>query len=176
MLQRIYGEYHLKYKTKGVSTRIEDYKNLEVYEVLLTIYRALVNYRNYDNFVKSKSLQRCDIYIPSKKLLVETDEYQHFSYPRYISLENYPSSLSIGYNLSWYMEICNKKRMVDNDPKYRDEQRAWYDTIRDLLPIFYSDVVKTVRIPLGFHTWCLLDPTNNEHVDIFKMHALNFAD
>lgn len=176
MLQRIYGEYHLKYKAEGVSTRIEDYKNLEVYESLLVIYKALVNYRNYDDFVKSKSLQRCDVYIPSRKLLVETDEYQHFSYPRYISLKNYPSSLSIGYDLRWYMEMCSKKRAVDNDPKYRDEQRAWYDTIRDLLPIFYSDVAKTVRIPLGFHDWCSLDPTNDKHVDIFRMHALSLVD
>ena len=176
MLRISYGEYQLKYKAEGVSTRIEDYRNLEIYETLLQIYQALVDYRGHDTFVKSKSLQRCDVYIPSKKLLIETDEYQHFSYPRYISLKNYPSSLSIGYNVSWYMNMCNKKRTVDNDPKYRDEQRAWYDTIRDFLPMFYSDISKTVRIPLGFHTWCSLDPMNNEHVAIFKLHALNLVE
>ena len=175
MLQHLYGEIDLKFKAEGVSTRIEDYRHSELSESLSRIYIALVNHRNFNSFVKSGTLQRCDVYIPSRKILVETDETQHFTYPRYIALANYPASLSIGYDLDWYKQACKLKRAVDNDPEYRDEQRAWYDTIRDFLPKICTEVTKTVRVPLGFHTWCSLETSNTSHVEIFRKHALSLV-
>jgi len=173
MLHHLYGEIDLKFKAEGVSTRIEDYRDSELSETLSHIYSALVNHRNHSSFVKSGTLQRCDVYIPSRKIVIETDETQHFTYPRYIALANYPRSVSIGYDLDWYMQACKSKRAVDNDPEYRDEQRAWYDTIRDFLPMIAKEVHKTVRVPLGFHIWCSLETSNRDHVEIFRKHALN---
>ena len=173
MLQHLYGEIDLKFKAEGVSTRIEDYLDSELSETLSRIYSALVNHRNHSAFVKSGTLQRCDVYIPSRKIVIETDETQHFTYPRYVALSNYPTSVSIGYDLDWYMQACKSKRAVDNDPEYRDEQRAWYDTIRDFLPLITKEVNKTVRVPLGFHIWCSLETSNADHVEIFRKHALN---
>ena len=97
---------------------------------------------------------------------------QHFTYPRYLSLKDYPKSLSIGYDIKWYMETCQNVKSVDNDPKYRDEQRAWYDTLRDFLPIIHNEVSLTVRIPLGFHSWCSLNPANKNDIDVFITFAL----
>ncbi|MBI3192862.1 MAG: hypothetical protein HYZ34_00170 [Ignavibacteriae bacterium] len=175
MLQKIFGEIQFKYKANGISTRIEDYYNLEIFDSLSKIHTCLVRFRNYNDFAKSKSLQRCDLYIPQKKYIVETDETQHFTYPRYLSIKNYPPSLSVGYDLDWYSRTCQNIKSVDNDPKYRDEQRAWYDTLRDFLPKLYNDVNLTIRIPLGFQVWCSLDPTNKKDVDVFHELALGFA-
>ncbi len=172
MLQKIFGEIEFKYKAERISTRIEDYENLEIFDSLSKIHGSLVQHRNYNDFTKSKSLQRCDLYIPQKKLVIETDEIQHFTYPRYISLKNYPESLNVGYDLKWYMETCQNVKSVDNDPKYRDEQRAWYDTLRDFLPSIHNEVNLTVRIPLGFHSWCSLSPANAKDIDIFNALAL----
>ena len=71
MLQKIYGEIEFKYKAGGISTRIEDYESMEVFDSLSKIYNSLMLHRNYNDFVKSKSLQRCDLYIPQKKLVIE---------------------------------------------------------------------------------------------------------
>ncbi len=30
---------------------------------------------------------------------------------------------------------CDRVHARDNEPCYRDEQRAWYDTLRDILPV-----------------------------------------
>ena len=79
MLQKVYGEIQFKYKADRVSTRIEDYKDMDAFKSLSQIYTSLVNYRNYHDFIKSKSLQRCDLYIPQKKIVIETDEMQHFN-------------------------------------------------------------------------------------------------
>ena len=176
MLQKIYGDIQFKYKADRISTRIEDYRGLEVYESLSKIYASLVDYRHFKDFVKSKSLQRCDLYIPQKQIVIETDEAQHFTYPRYLSLRGYPKYLKVGYDLGWYMQTCQNIRSVDNDPKYRDEQRAWYDTIRDFLPSLHNEVKLTIRIPLGFHAWCSLEPANRKDVDLFIKHALSFTE
>ena len=44
-------------------------------------------------------------------------------------------------------------------PPYRDEQRAWYDALRDLLPSL-EDLQATVRLYARDLTWCSLDPDN----------------
>jgi hypothetical protein len=155
MLQKIYGDIQFKFKADRISTRIEDYRSLEVFESLSKIHASL--------------------YVPRKQLVIETDEIQHFTYPRYLSLKGYPQSLKVGYDLEWYMKTCQTVKSVDNDPKYRDEQRAWYDTIRDFLPSLHNGVQLTIRIPLGFHAWCSLDPTNRKDVDLFVKHALTFT-
>lgn len=173
MLQKIYGDVEFKFKASGVSTKIEDYEKHQCYKELIAIYSALQDYRNNKEFVKLKSLQRCDLYIPKYRYVIETDEFQHFSYARFIALKNYPKRMAIGYDKKWYQLACDNTRNKDNDPKYRDEQRAWYDTIRDFLPLLTDDVSLTIRIPLGFHAWCMLSPKIGKDVLLFKQFALN---
>ena len=34
--------------------------------------------------------------------------------------------------------LCDRPDRKDNSPAYRDEQRAWYDTLRDLIPLSHG--------------------------------------
>lgn len=172
MLYEIYGNVQLKYKAIDISTRVENYKGTKLFKPLSSIFNKLVRINGYKDFVKSTYLQRCDFFIPSKKLIIETDEIQHFTYARYISLKNYPKELVVGFDRKWYMQKCNEVQNVDTDPIYRDEQRAWYDTIRDFLPLISNEVRLTIRIPLGFHPWCSLNQVNRKHIATFKNIAL----
>ncbi len=167
-LFEIFHELEFKYKSDKVSTQLEDYKGTQAYKPLSRIYKALQEINGHESFVNSKNLQRCDLFLPSKKIVIETDEIQHFTYPRYIALKNYPKEFKTGYDITWYYSECNRIKSYDSDPIYRDEQRAWYDTLRDFLPILTGDVKRTVRIPLGFHAWCKLDPTINKDNLIFR--------
>lgn len=165
----IFGEVVHKYKPHGVFNHIERYEATKIHKRLNRIYTALIEYRDNNDFVKAKTLQRCDLYIPSKKYVIEIDEVQHFSYPRYIALKNYPRSMPVGFNMKRYQNICKETHSTDNDPNYRDEQRAWYDTLRDFLPLIIPEEVKlTIRIPLGFYEWCSLDPKNNKDRAVVK--------
>ncbi len=57
-----------------------------------------------------------------------------------------------------------KKR--DNDPPYRDEQRAWYDTLRDFAPVLWK-TGKTVRLFSRDFVWCSLNPKSEPDVQTF---------
>ena len=59
-----------------------------------------------------------------------------------------------------------KMKAVDNDPPYRDEQRAWYDSLRDFLPIMVG-LQPTVRIYMGKFRWCSLDPQKESDIATF---------
>ncbi len=175
MLQKVYGNLEFKYKAAGISTRIEDYTSSKYYKYLQKIHISLESIHGYRSFVNSKTLQRCDLYVPKKKYIIETDELQHFTYPRFVSLQNYPRIITLGYDKKWYASTCDTVRNIDTDPKYRDEQRAWYDTIRDFLPLLTDDVSLTIRIPLGFHSWCSLSSKSAHDVKLFKNLALGFV-
>lgn len=169
MLGIIYGKIELKPKFEGVSVLFEQYEGKRFFKSLSRIYIALTKYRGYTDFIHSKTLNRSDIYIPKKKILIETDEFQHFTEARLIALKNYPQSLSPSYNIKAYKKMCKKLNQKDRDPKYRDEQRAWYDSIRDFLPKICPDkVTKVIRIPLGEYEWCSLDPKDPNDIKKFK--------
>ena len=169
MLSRIYGDIEFKPKFEEASVRLENYEGFRIYRSLSKIYSALTKYRGYTDFVHSKRLNRSDVYIPKKKILIETDEMQHFTEARLVALKNYPRSLEPAYNVKAYKQKCKKINAKDGDPEYRDEQRAWYDTIRDFLPKICPDQVsQVIRIPLGFYPWCSLDPNNPSDVKLFK--------
>lgn len=169
MLYRIYGDVEFKPKFKGASVRLDDYEGTRIYKSLSKIYSAITKYRGCTDFVRSIRLRPSDLYIPKKKILIETDEKQHFTEARLFALENYPQSLKLAYNVKVYKQMCLNVKAKDGDPKYRDEQRAWYDTIRDFLPRICPDqVTQVIRIPLGFYPWCSLDPNNPSDVKLFK--------
>ena len=62
----------------------------------------------------------------------------------------------------------NKK---DNDPVYRDEQRAWYDTLRDFCSSILN--IPVVRVLPDEHRWCQLNPNEKSDIDWFSYFIEN---
>ncbi len=166
MLAKIYGKVEQNYKFE-IGTHPEDFKNTLYYDKLKEIYAALQNYRRFKEFVKTKTLPNCDLFVLKPGFIVEFDESQHFTTPRKITLEKYPSGLELGFSREKWMELCEEINVRDNDPPYRDEQRAWYDTLRDFLPAI--EVMKpTVRLFDRDFVWCDLNPDDPNDVEKFR--------
>jgi hypothetical protein len=166
-LERIYGDVQTNYRFY-LGTRPMDFKNTPYYGKLLEIYRALQNYRGYKEFVKAKNIPRSDFFIPDPGFIVEFDESQHFTIPRKITLELYPE-IELGYDKTKWVMLCEKINAKDNHPIYRDEQRAWYDTLRDFLPLI-KGLKPTVRVFAGDFVWCNLNPDNPS--DLKKIESI----
>lgn len=75
----------------------------------------------------------CDFYIPACRLVIEFDEKQHFTPLRAESLRAYPTGTTVGFSKERWTDLCDEIRAGDNSPIYRDEQRAFYDSVRDIL-------------------------------------------
>ena len=167
MLRTLYGIIKVEHKFP-ISTKLEDYNNLYVYPYLEKIYLNLIKYRGYNNFIRKPSLHNCDVYVVENDFVIEIDEVQHFSEARHISLMNYPSNLKLKYDIGYWIDLCGKYNACDNHPIYRDEQRAWYDTLRDFLPLIDKSFQSTLRICVGGYEWCALNPNNTNDVKIFS--------
>jgi hypothetical protein len=162
----LYGQVKVDHKIK-VPARIDGYldKSLQIY--LQKILKGLEAHRGYKDFIRLRTLHRCDLYVPSINAVVEFDESQHFTQSRKIALSYYPDSLRLGFDLNIWKSLCDKIDAKDNDPVYRDEQRAWYDTIRDFLPII-SGFNPTIRMRMGEYRWCSLNPQDPNDVLTFQ--------
>jgi hypothetical protein len=156
MLERTYGKVYQNYKLE-IGTLPEDFKNSQHYARLKEIHAALQNQRGFSEFVRSSILPRCDFFVPDPGFVVEFDESQHFTILRKIALEHYPQNLELGFNRDRWTAICDKINAKDNDPPFRDEQRAWYDTLRDFIPVL-KGLKPTIRLFAGDYEWCGLDP------------------
>jgi len=167
MFRTLYGTVKIDYKF-NIPTNIDEFKSESYYKDLLKILNALKNNRGYTDFIRTKNLNRCDLYIPNPGFIVELDESQHFTKARRIALQNYPKNLKTGFNKNKWINICRKINAKDNHPAYRDEQRAWYDTIRDFIYIIKRDMQPTVRIYMGDYEWCSLDPCVEKDIKIFQ--------
>jgi len=141
----------------NIACRLDDYKNSKFYGDLEQIYAALLKHRGFDNFVKSKKLPRVDFFIPDQNVIVEFDESQHFTKPRDIALSLYPKNQDVGYSVERWRTLCQQLNKRDNDPPYRDEQRAWYDTLRDFAPSLLGSG-QIVRLYSRDQIWCALNP------------------
>ena len=166
LLEKIYGRAEQNYKLE-VGTRPENFIKTPYYGKLKQIYEALQNYRDFREFVKAETLPNCDFFIPNPGFIVEFDESQHFTLPRKITLENYPEELKLGFDGESWIKLCEKINAKDNDPPYRDEQRAWYDTVRDFLPAI-KGLNPTIRLFASDFVWCSLDPNNPSDVKRFE--------
>ena len=69
---------------------------------------------------------------------------QHFTKPREIALGLYPQNIPYGFSVERWRKLCESLDKRDNDPPYRDEQRAWYDTLRDFAPQIVWGKGKTI--------------------------------
>jgi hypothetical protein len=166
MLKEIYGNVESNYKFE-VSINPEDYKDFLFYQKLKEILLELQKYRGYKDFVGTLTLPRCDFFVPNPRFILEFDEAQHFTLPRKISLQNYPQRLKLGFPQMKWISLCEKINAKDNDPPFRDEQRAWYDTIRDFLPEI-KGLNPTVRLYSKDLHWCRLNPKDQNDVARFK--------
>lgn len=97
----------------------------------LNIIAKLTQYRDKTEFIK-RYKPRCDFVIESMKLIIEYDEKQHFTVARKVALESYPKDIILYFDKQKWITLCDEIRAKDNDPHYRDEQRAFYDSIRDI--------------------------------------------
>jgi hypothetical protein len=86
---------------------------------------------------------------------VEFDEAQHFTRPRALALERYAASLNVGFSRQRWLQLCAELNRHDNSPPYRDEQRAWFDMLRDFAPACLG-LQPVVRIYAGTAVWCHL--------------------
>lgn len=166
LLERIYGKVEQNYRFE-IGTHPEDFSNASCYIKLEEIYKILQNHRGFGELVKAKTLPNCDFFVSESGFIVEFDESQHFTLPRRIALENYPSELELGFSREKWITLCENINARDNDPPYRDEQRAWYDTLRDFLPAI-KGLKPTIRLFAEDFAWCSLDPTRISDIERFK--------
>jgi hypothetical protein len=166
MLEKIYGRVERNFKFE-VGSLPKDFWGISDYASLEKIFRTLQEHRGFRDFVKAKTLPNCDYFMPDSRFILEYDESQHFTLPRKIALENYPRELKQGFDRKRWIEMCLRIRSTDNNPPYRGEQRAWYDTLRDFLPEL-KGLNPTVRIFARDSAWCRLDPNNLSDVVHFK--------
>ena len=162
MLERIYGTC-LRNQSFGWPTGADAYDGTAIGHTLHEVAAVLESYRGFGiaEFVRRKSLSPCDFFVPDPGFVVEFDERQHFTRPRKLALEVYSDALPLAFPAKRWMNLCEHFDAKDNDPPFRDEQRAWYDTLRDLVPTTQG-LLPTVRLYAGDLPWCSLDPTDRD--------------
>ena len=168
MLERIYGTC-LSNHTFGWPTGADAYDGTSIGHALREVAAALESYRGFGiaDFVKKPNLAPCDFWVPDPGFVVEFDESQHFTGPRKLALEVYADKQSLGFSAKHWMALCARHNKKDNDPPYRDEQRAWYDTLRDLVPTTRG-LRPTVRLYARDLQWCSLDPIDRNDRERFS--------
>ncbi|HSB30524.1 MAG TPA: hypothetical protein VLD55_02890, partial [Candidatus Sulfobium mesophilum] len=100
-------------------------------------------------------------------VIVEFDESQHFTELREISISEYPKDMVLGFDKRKWQSLCSKLKRKDNDPPYRDEQRAWYDTLRDVVPLMLAPK-PAIRLYSGYYIWCSLKPDGKPDIATFN--------
>jgi hypothetical protein len=144
-------------------------------EILRRIYDELSSYRGHKEFVLSPSLADVDYYVPSRKLIVEFDESQHFTVPRALTLALYPKDLAIRFDSPRWKTLSAELKKRDGNPVYRDEQRAWYDTLRDFAPLILG-YGHTARLYARDRVWCDMDPSNEaDRIDFSSLINMQVA-
>lgn len=129
LLKKRFGTVEVEAKFPWLVVPLAD----EMSEPVNAIFQALKAMRGHSNFARADQNLRCDFVVPSEKVIIEYDEKQHFTVQRAKTLELYSFDLALGFDRSEWITACNSIRAVDLDPPYRDEQRAFYDALRDIL-------------------------------------------
>jgi len=166
LLHQLFGEV-IENHDLNIPSRLEDYMDSEFRDTLSNIYTNLQDYRGHKNFVKSDKLKPVDFFVPNPGFIIEFDESQHFTKPREIALSHYSDKISVKFDKYKWISLCDTLNKKDNDPIYRDEQRAWYDTLRDFAPsILHID--PTIRLFASDYIWCSFDANNKDDQIKFK--------
>lgn len=132
ILEKHFGETLCEWKTEAI--RVPDLLDRRgIPPVLRRVLNAVEQHRG-QSVRGRKGLQlRFDIYLPRIGVALEFDERQHFTPLRAAALRVYPANAALGFDRAHWIALCEQIRAGDNSPAYRDEQRAFYDSIRDLL-------------------------------------------
>lgn len=166
LLKSLYGEAHINFSFE-VGTQPADFKGTPYHPTLSKIYEMLRNRRGFSEFVRTSRLPNCDFFVPKPGFVVEFDESQHFTAARADALQLYPEDLGLGFNRLLWIRRSREIAAEDNDPAFRDEQRAWYDTLRDFLPSM-KGLRSTIRLYAKQYVWCSLNPNNPRDLDTFR--------
>jgi hypothetical protein len=155
LLAAIYGDCRVNHSFPW-SALPRDYANTAISALLERIQTELGNFRGHRDFIKSALMPPCDYFVSDPPFILEFDESQHFSAPRLITLSLYPDELELGFSLPCWKQLCREIAAVDDQPFDRDERRAWYDALRDLVPTIHG-FRPTMRLYASAHPWCSLD-------------------
>ena len=166
LLQKLYGEVEIQ-KQFEIGATPDAFRASAHAQVLQEIFAALQRKRGFADFARSAILPRCDYFVPKPGFVLEFDESQHFTALRQLALTGYPSSFSSGFDRRRWIELCDGIHARDDDPPYRDEQRAWYDTLRDFLATVFP-LRPTVRLYDLEYPWCGLNPDDPRDVETFR--------
>ncbi len=167
MLAALFGRVETNWEL-NLPCHLDDYTHTQLADTFGLVYEALCRHRGFDDFVRSKKLPRVDYFLPDQQLIVEFDESQHFTRPRGIALGLYPSEREFGFSVSRWRSLCLELDKRDNDPPYRDEQRAWYDTLRDFAPTLFGVARRTHRLYSRDLIWCSLTPDRKSDLLSFE--------
>ena len=178
LLERNYGSCLSNYRF-GWRTDLAFYAQTSIGPTLRDVAAVLQTYRGFSirDFVRSDTLAGCDFWVPDPGFIVEFDESQHFTSLRKLALSVYADDKPLGFPAKRWITLCEHHKARDNDPPFRDEQRAWYDTLRDLVPPI-KGLRSTVRLYARDWAWCSLDPDSREDRDrfsdlMYQGHALS---
>ena len=166
LLAAIYGDCRANHQFPWPA-HPEAYANTPIGNLLERIRTALGDFRGYRDFIKSPLMPPCDYFISDPPFIVEFDESQHFSHPRLVTLSLYPDELRVGFSVARWQELCREIDAKDDEPIDRDERRAWYDTLRDLIPTIH-EFRPTVRLHAQEFAWCSLDAGSTRGLEIFR--------
>lgn len=165
LLTSIYGDCRVNHSF-GWPALPEDYLSTSIGALLQRIRAALGGLRGHRDFIKSAVVPPCDFFVSVPPFILEFDESQHFSRPRLIALLRYPTTLQFGFSVSEWQELCRRIDARDDIPADRDERRAWYDCLRDIIPTLHG-FAPTVRLYAEAYPWCFLDPTRRRDREQF---------
>lgn len=172
ILERIYGTCLRNHKFSWPA-HLSSYKGTSIYSALRNVVTVLEKYRGFyiRDFVRAETLASCDFWVPDPGFVVEFDESQHFTSPRKLALSAYPGGQPLGFSRERWIALCEQHNAKDDDPPYRDEQRAWYDTLRDFVPSL-KGFEPTVRLYARDFAWCSLDANSSDDRQCFSTIAL----
>ena len=174
LLERIYGKCLQNHKFSWPA-HLSSYQGTSIYSALRNVVTVLEEYRGFgfEDFVRAKRLAPCDFWVPDPGFIVEFDESQHFTNPRKLALSAYPDDQPLGFSRERWIALCEQHNAKDDDPPYRDEQRAWYDILRDFVPSL-KGFGPTVRLYARDFAWCSLDANSSD--DRRRFSAIAFQD
>lgn len=138
-------------------------------ETMGTIFHALQAMRNFSGFITPSQRLKCDFFLPRERLIVEYDERQHFTLQRAKALELYPPDLPLSFDREEWLNACRTIQATDRTPPYRDEQRAFYDSLRDIFAA--RNGVRLVRLRYGKQDWTVPSATEAMNMLVWDTNA-----
>jgi len=166
LLEKLYGTVEVE-KRFPIGATQADFAASPFLPELNQILARLVQARGFTDFIRTDALPTCDYFLPRPGFVLELDESQHFTPLRKVALSSYPASLPLGFDRKRWIAICEEINARDDEPPHRDEQRAWYDTLRDFLPSVLG-LLPTVRLAVSEYPWCELKPNSREDLEKFR--------